>query len=451
MSVEVERHEASAMLTRFQSVLETKFPYLKSAKLFLAISGGKDSMTLSDLLLKSGISHTLLHCNFQLRGKESDQDEEFLRAYATKAGLEIEVKKFETAEIADQLGQGIQECARNLRYEWFRTFLDQDKNALLLTAHHLDDSIETFFINLLRGTGFRGLSGIPVNGNQIVRPLSEFTAEEIYRYIDANQLDYRSDSSNAKKHYLRNKIRHDLIPVLAEMEPDFRSRFTHLFAELNEVKTKIDHELEQFRNHYERMVNDRIQYSLAAVIACTDFFREQLFRNVGIYRKNSQEFAKFLKGETGSVFFSATHQFLIDRAELIVVPSNVQSESVLFEISDLPFKESIYGSTLSLDKTSDFKVDKNNPGRQQLDFSKISFPLVIRKWEYGDKIKPLGMTGSKLISDVLIDKKVNLLDKSKTLVLVNGDGAILAIPGIVISEFAKVEDSTSTVLEVNFR
>lgn len=448
MFTEITGTTKSAMLTKFQTILDKKFPFLNTAELYLAISGGKDSMTLSHLLTECGIKHVLLHCNFQLRGKESDQDEQFLRDYAAKKQLEIHVKNFDTANIAEQESLSIQECARKLRYDWFRTFIEKKDNAFLVTAHHLDDSIETFFINLLRGTGFRGLSGIPVNANQIVRPLSDFTAEEIYRYIDAVHLDYRSDSSNAKKDYLRNKIRHDLIPVLADIDTDFRNKFVNLFGELSDLKEKIDEEIAVFKNQYERIRDEKLIYSIPGIQTCTRLFIEQLFRSVGVYRKNSAEFLNFLSASTGSRFYTDTHSFLIDRLDLIVIPKKHDEETFYKKISELKNKIILPDTNISLELKTNFKLNTKNPEIQQVDFSKVELPLTIRTWAQGDKIKPLGMNGTKLISDILINKKINLIDKEKQLVIVDSKNELLCLVGLVISEDYKIQSHTREILEV---
>jgi len=405
-------------------------------------------MTLSTLLLENGIKHVLLHCNFQLRGKESDQDEQFLKDYAAKNNLEIHVQKFNTSQLAEEQKLSIQECARKLRYEWFRTFLEGNENAFLLTAHHLDDSIETFFINLLRGTGFRGLSGIPVNENKIVRPLSDFTAEEIYRYIDAHNIDYRSDSSNAKKDYLRNKIRHDLIPVLADLEPHFQQKMSAVFEELSDLKAYIGGEVYAYNRMHQKREKGDYNYGLTALKICRPIFLEQLFRPFGIHHKNATEFFKFLQGETGARFRTAEFHFLIDRDDLVIVRHIENTSSVFIEIKELEKNLELESINLKLQHTKKVALIRNNPKIQQLDFSKIQFPVVIRNWQQGDKIKPLGMTGSKLISDILIDKKISQFDKGHQLVLVDATGKIISLLRHSISEDVKIGEHTKELLEI---
>ena len=449
MFTETASLTTSLMLTKFQTIIDQKFPFLRTAELYLAISGGKDSMTLSHLLSQSGINHTLLHCNFQLRGKESDQDELFLQEYAAKNKLQIHVQKFNTAQIADEKKLSIQECARNLRYEWFRKFIDGNSNAFLLTAHHLDDSIETFFINLLRGTGFRGLSGIPVNANQIVRPLSDFTAEEIYRYIDANHLDYRSDSSNAKRDYLRNKIRHDLIPVLAEVTPDYQAKMSAIFDEFTSLKHHVDHEVNAFNELYRRQEKNQIRYKLDVIQKADSFFREQVLRAFGIYKKNTSEFFKFLSSSTGSEFRTQDFIFYIDREDLLITESAHKSEIHFAQIHELHDQICLDFCGVQLERKKAFELIKNNSKIQQLDFAKIKFPITIRNWQQGDKIKPLGMSGHKLVSDILIDKKVSMADKSNQLVIADAAEELVCLVGLVIGDEYRVDDQTLEIVQVS--
>jgi len=438
----------SVMLDKFQHIVDQKFPFLRDSKLYLAISGGKDSITLSHLLLKSNIQHTLLHCNFKLRGKESDEDEIFLSDYAKKNKLEFHVNHFDTNQIAADQKLTIQECARKLRYDWFRTFLDENENSYLLTAHHLDDSIETFFINLFRGTGFRGLSGIPVFVNKIVRPLSDFTSDEIYQYLGANQIEYRKDSSNIENNYLRNKIRNTFLPSVLEMEPEFQSKMAILFDEMTQLKNLVENEVDKFKSTSEKSENNKLIYELNEIKNLQPFFREQVFRSTGIYRKNEPEFSKFLTAETGAQFYTDSHHFLIDRSNLVVIPKANSHHDLFALIHSLPLTASCGNQTISFSKKSDFELVKNNSTIQQLDSAEIILPLTIRKWQPSDKIQPLGMTGKKLISDILIDKKVDRFDKENCLVLFDAENKMLCLIGFVVDERFKITSNTKEIIEI---
>lgn len=437
----------STLLKKFEHIVNTQFPYLRESKLFLAISGGKDSMTLSHLLLQFGIEHTLLHCNFKLRADESDGDEKFVRSYAEINKLILHVESFDTYKISQEQKVTIQECARTLRYDWFKIFL-QEENSLLLTAHHRDDSIETFFINLLRGTGFRGLAGIPVDENKIIRPLSSFTNEDIYRYIDTNKIEYRVDSSNAKRDYLRNKIRLDLIPSLVELDPDFQNKMGDIFEELNQVKKLIDLQVTNFNSVNLKKEKNSFSYTLASLRGLDAFFRQQVFRNYGIHQKKFTAFEEFLNAKTGAQFYTDHFSFLKDREEIIITTNSEKKEKVNQQIDKLPFELNANDTLIFCCKSNDIQLKKEIKNLQQVDFSKLNFPLTLRNWQEGDKIKPLGMQGTKLISDILIGKKINRNEKENILVIVNSDENIIAIVGLLVGEDFKLVTNSTTVLEI---
>jgi tRNA(Ile)-lysidine synthase len=452
MFIETTRITEGIMLTAFGHMVDTRFPFLRTGKIYLAISGGKDSMTLSHLLIESGIQHTLLHCNFGLRGKESDGDEQFLRTYALKHKLIIHVQAFDTEKIADQQKLSIQECARKLRYDWFNTFLSADENAFLLTAHHLDDSIETFFINLIRGTGVRGLSGIPPQVGNIVRPLSDFSAEDIYRYIDQHHIDYRPDSSNAKKDYLRNQVRMDLIPVLSEIEPAFRSRMLTFFEDMNDLKKHLDSASEKFRATHARQDDearaDRVKFPLAVLRETEPFLLEQALRPYGIHRKNLEAFRHFITSVTGSVFYTSTYRFLIDRDDLIIAVKNPAQNAGYAMVHKLPLSVYCCDKNISVTLNTDVIIDRKTPGLQQIDADSTELPLTIRQWRTGDRMQPLGMEGTRLVSDILADHKVDRFAKENCMVVTGADQKIICLVGFCINEKNKISAKTSHVLEI---
>lgn len=435
------------MLSKFRKNIQDHFSQLPNARIFLAISGGKDSMTLSHLLNEAGIKHTLLHCNFQLRGRESDEDERFLIEYASKQNLEIFINHFDAAKYAEQEGMTIQEAARKLRYTWFDTFLT-DENSCLLTAHHLDDSIETFFINIFRGTGYRGLAGIPPRNGKIIRPLFNFTAEEIYRYIDLHQLEYRSDSTNAKKDYQRNKIRHDLIPELHALEPLLHGKMENLFSEMNELKDYFNRTSIEYFNEHATNTNGKTVILLKKVLNLHPFMRQQIFYGHGIHRKNAAEFEKFLQSNTGAEFIAGNHRFLIDRDQLLIQLNESQPSPMLTQIESLPVELYNGKNTIRFEQKEKFSLIKNFPSIQQVDFHWLKFPLTLRHWQHGDKMQPLGMHGNKLISDILIDKKISRTDKENQLVLEDASGEIVALIGLAIADSFKITENTKAILEV---
>lgn len=435
------------MLDRFKETLIADIPDIESYTLFLAVSGGKDSMVLSHLLLKSGLDHTLLHCNFKLRGKESDEDEMFMRRFAQNMGLDIKVKTFDTYGFVEETGKTIQEAARELRYDWFQSFAGNNKT-LILTAHHLDDSIETFFINLLRGTGHKGVRGIPKFNLPYYRPLSSFTADEIYRYIDEYNIEYREDSSNRDSKYLRNKLRHSVVPNLTELEPTFRKKMGAFFEEMNKLESFVHDRVSEIQDKILNKKDDLTAAPLEEINRMDVTTVQFVFREFGIRRSNIGAFLKFIDGNTGAKFFTYNYQFLIDRDFLLIKEQDQTITELEVKIDELPAEVHLATKALKF-ATQPFQLIEKTNNPVQLDLNKVDLPLTVRNWKHGDKIQPLGMSGKKLISDILIDYKISQFEKEKTLVLEDAKGLIVAIPNLMISEIVKADEFTKELLVVH--
>jgi len=447
MSIKIESNSRSFMLRNFQKIIEFEFDSLKGKQIYLAASGGKDSMTLSHLLLKSNFPHTLLHCNFQLRGKESDLDEKFLKNYTSKENLEIETAHFDTEIIAHKNRSGIQEVARKLRYEWFNSFLS-NKNAVLMTAHHLDDSIETFFINLMRGTSIKGLSGIPKKRNQIIRPLLSFSSDEINKYVSDNGIEYRQDQSNFDSKYLRNELRENVIPKLKERSNNFHSKVNKTIQSLHEINSWMEKQAQEFRDMYFSKRVDIIEIDKELLIDQDSIFIEFLFNKYGLKRSNRSDFERFIQSKTGSIFVTNTHTFTVDRKHILIASLSALNNFSPLEINSIPNEIKIGSQNYTfrlIDKAMPFDELNND---LQLNFDKIKLPILIRKWENGDKIQPLGMTGNKLISNILIDKKISLQEKQTILLVEDSNNQTIAILNHMVSDKVKLTTETSKILLV---
>lgn len=435
------------MLEQFSKLIDTEFSFLKGKKIYLAISGGKDSMVLSHLLLSLKQPHILLHCNFQLRGIESDEDETFLRNYAQKNELEIFVQNFDTERESQKLSKGIQETARILRYNWFKSFIENDPDAYLLTAHHLDDSIETFFLNMMRGTGLTGLSGIPKLAGKIIRPLYNFTIEDIFHYIDDFNIDYRKDMSNLDNKYLRNRVRNVILPQIMDAEPHIKTKMKSLMWELEQIDNWMIQEADKFRSQYFVKEPGHIKVLIENISTIKPILLLKLISEFGVHRSNLNNFLNFLtSGQTGNRFYSRSHEFVLDR-EWVSIKSSQEKENSFSDIiiSKLPMTVATPHGYISFSKSNNLKIQPNNE-IQKLDLNKISFPLTLRKWSNGDRFKPLGLNGTKLISDVLTDRKISAIEKSNVLVLVDAQQNILTIVGIEICENYKINSESSAAL-----
>jgi len=424
------------MYTKFQNQLNFK----TNVKIYLAVSGGIDSMVLSHLLLYYKIEHTLLHCNFNLRKIESQKDEQFIIDYAISNHIPYHTISFDTATESISRKLNTQECARVLRYDWFNTFINKDDNAILLTAHHLDDSIETFFINTLRGTGLKGLSGIANGKNKIYRPLLKFTKDEIREFASSQNILFREDESNTSDNYLRNKLRHHIIPDLKNLTKNLTGKMNTMMEELNDIDEFITDFIKTFKFKH--------NYNLDKINTIPKFMWYKLFSEYGVSRKNNAEIIKLINGQTGSIYKTVTHTLLKDRKELIIskneilqpINLNIDSSTTSINLQDRQFY---------FEQIKDINSIQFNDNLAYLDFNKLQFPLTIRNWNQGDRIQPLGMkNGSKLISDVLINKKINQFEKEKQLVILSNN-KIIWLVDIMISERYAISKNTKIGYKIN--
>ena len=424
---------------------------IDNKKIILALSGGIDSMVLAGLLLKAKADFVLAHCNFHLRGEESDGDERFVHEFAEKKGLTLYVKQFDTMGYAKEHGFSIEMAARELRYAWFEELRQQLGYDYIAVAHHADDQLETFFINLLRGAGIRGLKGMqPVNGH-IIRPLLAFSRTEIRQYATEHHLQWREDHTNAETLYLRNKIRHELLPVIDSISKEGRASIlksmSHLASE-NElyrelVREKLSQMVAPLRGANSCVGSDSTDL---ASLRDADGLRfsltsHLLFEWLRDYAFNSDQvhfIYEALNGQPGTLFFSPTHRVTVERDGLELTPLCHQAETSL---------ELVYEQCPNDEK---FTLDKS-PKVAQLDYDKLSFPLQLRKWQAGDRFHPIGMKGSRLLSDFLKDLKLSTSQKENVSVLLTADGEIVWVVGCRVDERFKVTEKTRSVLKVSIK
>jgi tRNA(Ile)-lysidine synthase len=404
-------------------------PHIENKKIILALSGGIDSMVLADLLLKAKADFVLAHCNFHLRGEESDGDERFVREFAERNGLILFVKQFDTMGYAKEHGVSIEMAARDLRYAWFEELRQKLNYDYIAVAHHADDQLETFFINLLRGSGIKGLKGMqPVNGH-IVRPLLDVSREEIHQYAIENHIAWREDHTNAETQFLRNKIRHELLPVIDSISKDGRTSIlksighlaseNELYRELVNEKLPIGHP-------------DRVQLSKEHLSFQLLF---EWLRDYGFNTDQVHFIHEAMNGQPGTAFFSPTHRVTIERDGLELTPICQKSDT------------SIEISYQRIAKDENYTLDPS-PEVAQMDYDKLTFPLQLRKWKAGDRFHPLGMKGSRLLSDYLKDLKLTTSQKENVSVLVTPNDEIVWVVGYRIDDRFKVTKETKTVLRV---
>ena len=426
-------------------------------RVLLAVSGGRDSVTLFDLMCRAGFNIGVAHCNFNLRPGDCDRDEAFVRDLAAAHSVPCHVAHFDTLAFAKQQGLSVEEAARLLRYRFFEELRSSEGYDLIATAHHRDDSIETFFINLLRGTGIGGLHGIPVRNGAIVRPLLSYGRDEIDAYVSQQSLAFVDDYTNAQTLYLRNRIRHQLMPLLREISPSFDSvmedNISH-FADADSI----------YRAAIARMRDDIVSEDGSRVVIDIPKLRHyeplatvlfELLRPYGFNSVVAAQVASSLDAQSGKRFFSPSHCILKDRSQLIISPlepgrESASQDDIFFLISEST-DLSLLPIPLSMSITPfDGTIPHLSCGEAWFDRDGLQFPLQLRHWHDGDRFRPFGMKGTRLVSDLFSDLKLSLDEKEKTWLLCNGDheGTILWVVGHRASHFAIVNTKTTKIVKL---
>jgi tRNA(Ile)-lysidine synthase len=435
------------MLDRFKNFLIEQKLCSFGDRVLLAVSGGIDSVIMAHLFHEAGVDCAIAHCNFQLRGEDSVADELFVRSLADSLEMPVYVKQFDVDELAAEKGISVQMAARELRYRWFGEIIQLQSFTVVATAHNQNDSVETMLLNLSRGTGIRGLSGIPVRNGNIIRPLLFATRKEILSYQQAGQLAYREDASNQETKYRRNKIRHDVIPVLEQINPGFISTMTGNMNRLNETFLIYRQSIDQKRKALFSEEHDSasIQISGLKSLSPLKTWLYELFSVYGFTRSQCEEIEHIMDSEPGRRSISPSHQLYKDRDRLILVKTKPDSFDRYYldspeKISALPFS-----MDLQVMERSELREIPGEASTACLDYDKIQFPLTIRHWNHGDYFFPLGMEQIKKLSDFFVDQKIPVPEKERTWILASGK-EIVWIMGHRIDNRFRITDETSRVL-----
>ena len=417
------------MYKLFSTHINKEFNFLKKSKLLIAVSGGVDSMVLVDLFKKLKYNITIAHCNFKLRNEESDLDEVFVRTYALENSIPFYFKEF----VTKLPKQSLQMAARTLRYNWFYDVLKKEKLDYLLTAHHLDDSLETFILNLSRASGIEGLTGIKASNDIIARPLLIFSKNQILNYAKNNNIHWREDSTNIKDNYQRNLIRNKVIPHLKKIHPNFLEQSRKTMKFLSQSNNLI--------NDYIKIIkkNNFIENEDEIVISKT-FLKEnqnivfELFKDYGF--KYSNQIIELCNANSGKLIESINYTLLSNRFNLILKKNNIKTKE-LYKVGVNGLKSPI---NINVSK-GEFKT-KNNNKSIYLSDEDIEFPLFLRKWKKGDVIFPTGMEGKKMISKYYKDQKMSFFDKQNQWLLCNNNEVIWIVGHRADRRYFKSENAS---------
>lgn len=435
------------MFQKFKNHIQANFSYLLKSQFYIAVSGGIDSIVLVHLFQQLNSNFELLHCNFQLRGEESNADMHFVQTFAETNNLSVKVALFETEKIAEQNRLSIQETARLLRYSWFYEQMEANNVKYTVTAHHLNDDLETFLINFTRGTGLDGLTGIPVKNDQIIRPILPFSREEIEEYALENNLKWREDSSNASDKYLRNKIRHHLVPILKELNPGFLESFKKTQQHLKQAQFLSDEAaLPRYNSIVKEFENGTLQIDVPKLMNLYNY-QAYLYQWLKLYGFTAwNDIYDLVKAEPGKKIYSENYFLQKDRMYLILSPRILpQVASYQVEKKDdqvnIPLK-------LSFCNVSDISISDSNC--IFVDEDLIEFPLIIRKMEKEDVFYPFGMKGKKKLSKFFKDEKMSFIDKTNSWILSNKKDIIWVI-GIRADDRFKVTTNTTKILKITLQ
>ena len=438
------------MQQKVQTYIQKHQLLTQKGKIIVGVSGGTDSVVLLHILMSLGYDCLVAHCNFHLRMEESDRDELFVRNLAKDLKIPYYSVDFETTKYADEHKISIEMAARDLRYAWFYELLYHQDAQAIAVAHHADDSIETMLMNLVRGTGLRGLTGIQPRNHKVVRPLLCCTRLELENYLVQFDLDHVEDSTNAMVDYQRNKFRNEVFPLLEEINQSVRQT-------LYDSLQRFEGNWTIYQQAIETMKEQIIQYKPGLVKMDIDIIEKQihiptlmyeLLHTFGFGPSLIEQITEQLNGESGKVFFSETHRLLKDRKYLLITEKEDNSKDE-FQIEaddtviELPFSMKI----TRLPVTPDFEVSKEQ-NRIHVDASKLAFPLLLRRWREGDSFFPFGMKQRKKISDFFINTKLSLLEKEHSWLL-ESNGEIVWIVGQRMDNRYRVTNDTKEVIEFN--
>jgi tRNA(Ile)-lysidine synthase len=425
-------------------------------KLLVAVSGGVDSIVLTDLLFRSDIDFVIAHCNFQLRNEESERDEAFVKQLEQRYSKQVYIKRFDTNVFTESNKLSIQEAARKLRYDWFQELIKENSLSFVATAHHANDNAETVLMHLFRGTGLKGLTGIPSFQNNIIRPLLPFTKEQLQRYAQENRLSFVEDSSNSSNKYTRNFFRNELIPSVEKIFPNTQQNIKSTIERLKETQIIFDEAVELKRKKLFKQIEKSSDESIPVLeikkLHPSQTWIWELFKGNGISATQTDELIKLLDADTGSYLQTGTGYRIIKNRNRLLITNDLHHKEATAITIDKGEKKIIFPKgelNLEEQSASGFKIP-SVPAVCCIDTKHIQFPLLLRKWKQGDYFYPLGMNKKKKLSKFFIDQKLSLLEKENVWVLESNKRIVWIVNHRMDDRF-KIKPSTEKILKIEFR
>lgn len=449
------------MITRMDSIVKKVLSFVKSEGLFspdsriiVAVSGGADSVMLLRVLVLAGFDCVAAHCNFHLRGDESDRDQSFVESLCAELSVPLEIVHFQTEEYAAQHKLSIEMAARELRYGWFEQIRVRHNADVIAVAHHADDVVETFLMNIVRGTGIHGLTGIKPVAGRIVRPLLCLYRSEIEEHMKKNSYHYVTDSTNLQQDYLRNKFRLSVIPLLQSVNTAAKANVLSDIGHLRDVEAIYNARVSQLR---QTVVNEGADGELRIVIRellATEAPSTLLFEYLSPLGFTATQCSDMVESarnaNVGRVWQSQSHTSYLDRGVFTVKPSREDDSSeVIVTEEDVRGGKTAGGLSFAIMPAAEVRFSKGN-AVAYADFDKVAFPLVVRTWRAGDVVCPLGMNGrAKKVSDVLIDSKISISEKSAVKVVADATGKIMWVVGLRSDERFSLTEKTSVAIKIS--
>ncbi|MEJ1239538.1 tRNA lysidine(34) synthetase TilS [Chryseolinea sp. T2] len=434
------------MLDQFLQFVSRNQLCSQSDSTLLTVSGGIDSIVMLYLFREAGFNISVAHANFQLRGDESDGDQQFVTEVCKAFNIPFFTRRFNTEEYAWENSLSIQLAAREMRYAWFKELADAKKFDHIATAHHFDDTMETILLNLIRGSGVDGFSGVPIKNGRIIRPLMFASRKQVEKYADVHGIVWREDESNHSDNYQRNYIRHHVMPHLREMNPSLESTWRNGYDKVNQEISIILRASEKWKTEYVREFQGRTLVSKTALdeYPGNPAMLWRFIRNFGFNFDQACDILRAVHGQPGKRFTSPTHLLVLDRTDIIIIEKKNEWNEVIVNGATGAYYMgpwSLAFHSVSETEPSDSHLN-NSQDTAILDASNVSLPLTWRKWKAGDFFFPLGLGHRKKLSDFLVDEKLSVADK-ELVTVVESNGNIVWVSGLRIDDRFKITTATT--------